>query len=420
MVDDIMDNNKNKDKELFESVKPKENTKKFTTIETTLLVIISVIIGFSIGFVFNKNKIETTSAIKNDKYLNEFIKNYKFITNNYYETIDKQKLINDAIDGMMKSLGDPHSVYLDEEESNDFEITLNGSYKGLGIQIIKDEKTGYMQIVDVFKKSSAAESGLLPGDMIVSINNKLSIDMTASQFTSIVKESEEDLYRLKILREDKELNVNINKKIVTLNSVTSDIYNIENKKVGYIYIGIFANNTYLQFKNELEKLEKDDIDNLIIDVRGNTGGHLTSVDNILDLFLNDKQIMYKFEKNDKVNSIYATGKEKKSYGIILLGDGASASASEVLIAGLRENLNSKFIGEKTYGKGTVQELMTLPNGSQYKITVKKWLTPKGNWVNASKGIEPDIKVTLDSKYFETYEDEDDNQLQVALDYIKEK
>ena len=101
----------------------------------------------------------------------------------------------------------------------------------------------------------------------------------------------------------------------------------------------------------------------------------------------------------------------------MLGDSTSASASEVLIAGLKENLNSIFIGKKTYGKGTVQEMITLSNGSQYKITVKKWLTPKGNWINETEGIVPDIEVDLDDKYFETYENDDDSQLQRAIDYI---
>ena len=187
-----------------------------------------------------------------------------------------------------------------------------------------------------------------------------------------------------------------------------------------IYIGIFANNTCDQFKQKLGALEKEKIDYLIIDVRQNTGGHLTSVDGILDIFLNSKQVMYKFEQNKKVTSIYGTGKENKKYEIVLLGDNSSASASEVLIAGLKENLNSKLIGKQTYGKGTVQEMVNLSDGTQYKITVKKWLTPKGNWINDTKGIKPDIDVDLSDKYYETGEIQDDTQLQAAFDYIEGK
>ena len=147
---------------------------------------------------------------------------------------------------------------------------------------------------------------------------------------------------------------------------------------------------------------------------------MTTVDGILDIFLNKNQIMYQFEQSGKVTSTYGSGTENKKYDIVLLGDEVSASASEVLIAGLRDNLGSTFIGKQTYGKGTVQELMTLSDGTQYKITVKKWLTPKGNWINDSKGLTPDIEVELDDKYYETYETEDDTQLQKAIEYIKEK
>ena len=140
---------------------------------------------------------------------------------------------------------------------------------------------------------------------------------------------------------------------------------------------------------------------------------------IINSLLNKNQIMYQFEQLGKKTSSYGTGDDSKKYNIILLGDEGSASASEVLIAGLKENLGSIFIGKKTYGKGTVQELVTLSDGTQYKITVKKWLTPKGNWINESEGIEPDLDVDLDEKYFETYDVQDDTQLQAAIKYIIE-
>ena len=124
-------------------------------------------------------------------------------------------------------------------------------------------------------------------------------------------------------------------------------------------------------------------------------------------------------QNNKITKTYGKGKDSKEYKIILLGDENSASASEVLIAGIRENLDSIFIGKKTYGKGTVQELVTLSDGNKYKITVKKWLTPKGNWINDTEGIEPDISIELDEKYYASGLDEDDTQLQAALNYIKE-
>ena len=408
------------DDKMNEYINKKQERKIFSTTETILLVIISSLIGLSIGLLFKQNKIVNSSEVVTDQNLKEFIKNYNYIIDNYYEEIDKKDLINNAIAGMMESLGDPHSVYLDENETDNFTISLNGSYQGVGIQIVKDEESGNMLITGVFKDSPAAKSGLLPGDMVISIDDSMAKDLSASEFSSIIRNGTKISYKLKVLRDEEEKEITLNKSLVTLASVTSEVFEEDNKKIGYIYIGIFANNTYNQFKQELDKLEKENIEYLIIDVRGNSGGHLTTVDGILDIFLNNNQIMYQFEQSGKLTATYGSGTDNKKYNIVLLGDEASASASEVLIAGLRENLGSTFIGKQTYGKGTVQELMTLSDGTQYKITVKKWLTPKGNWINESKGLAPDIEIELDEKYSETYEAEDDTQLQKAIEYIKEK
>ena len=398
------------------------NNKKnnFSTAETILLVIISLIIGLSIGGLLNISKGTTEKNGVSDKYLQEFINNYEFILNNYYEEIDKEALINSAISGMMDSLNDPYSMYIDEAETNNFTITLEGSYEGIGVQILKDDETGYMIITAVFKNSPASESGLKVGDKIISIDNSDSVGMDVSEFCDLIKNKGNQEISLKVLRDDSVLDVKLSKSTVTLNSVISKTFELENKKVGYIYIGIFANNTYSQFKERLDELEKDRIDALIIDVRGNTGGHLTTVDKILDIFLNSKQVMYQFEKNNKVSSTYGTGNDNKNYEIVLIGDEVSASASEVLIAGLKDNLGSVFIGKKTYGKGTVQELVTLSDGTQYKITVKKWLTPNGNWINDTQGILPDIEIDMDEKYYETYSDDDDTQLQASLEYLENR
>ena len=399
--------------------KKDSNYKKvFSSSETILLVIVALLVGLSIGFLYNNRKVENGNIKIKDRYLNEFIKNYDYILNNYYEEIDRESLVNSAIAGMMESLDDPYSVYIDEEESNNFSITLNGSYQGIGVEIAKEETNGYMLITAIFKDSPANEAGLLPGDMIISVNDKLAKEMTASEFSSSIKNGDTDTYKLKVLRGTEEFETILVRKTVTLASVVSEKYEIDNKKVGYIYIGIFANNTFGQFKKELEKLELENIDYLIIDVRGNTGGHLTAVDGILDLFLNKNQIMYQFKQGEKVTPIYGLDNESKKYKIILLGDESSASASEVLISGLKENLDCIFIGKKTYGKGTVQELVTLSDGTQYKITVKKWLTPKGNWINDTAGINPDIDVDMDKKYYETFDTQDDSQLQSAFEYIK--
>jgi len=399
--------------------KDDSNKKKFTSIETVMLVIMSLIIGLSIGFLFSKTSIITKKMVISDENLQELVKTYEYILNNYYEEIDKRELVNSAINGMMDSLEDPYSMYFDKTSSDNFSITLDGSYKGIGVQITKVEESGNILITTVFKNSPADVAGLKPGDEIIEIDGQLAKDYEIEQFSNIIKNTEKENFSLKILRNGEHQIINLKRSLVTLDSVSSNIYERNNKKIGYIYIGIFANNTYFQFKDMLDELEKKEIDSLIIDVRGNSGGHLTAVDSILDIFLTKDQKMYGFNQNGKTSYIYGSGEDNKEYEIVLLGDETSASASEVLISGLQENLGSKFIGKKTYGKGTVQEMVTLSDGSQYKLTIKKWLTPKGNWINDTKGIIPDIEVSLDEKFFETLSDEDDTQLIKAIKYLSE-
>lgn len=389
--------------------------KSFSTSETILLVIMASIVSYFIGHTLVDNK-ASEKVVRYDPYIQEFADNYNYIVNNYYEQLDRQDLINKAISGMLESL-DEYSVYLDEEESDNFNITLNGSYQGIGVQIIKDDVTKYIYISSVFNNSPASEAGLKAGDYIISINGINTIDMEAAEFSKKVRESSDEAFDVKILRNGKEQNIRLVRKEVVIDSVVSEVYEKNNKKVGYIYIGIFANNTHEQFKRELDKLKEQGIDSIIIDVRDNTGGHLTSVDSILDIFIDNSHTKYKFYQNGLTTNYKGKNKKVEKYNLVLIGNENSASASEVLIASLRENLGVKLIGKKTFGKGTVQELINLSDGNQYKITIKKWLTPQGNWINDTNGILPDIEVELSSKYFETRDDLDDTQLQAAIDYL---
>ena len=411
---------KKKKRELDKFEQDKISKKTFSKSEMVLLVIMALLIGVCIGGLFRQTNIITKTTSYKNKYVKELVDNYEYIINNYYTEVDEQLLVNSAISGMMQSLDDPYSVYFDESDSNNFSITLDGSYEGIGVQVAKDDENGEFIVVAVLKNSPASESGIKAGDKILSIDDLEAEKIDIEEFSSFIRKSDKKQFKLKIKRENEIFDINLIRKNITLDSITSEIIEQNGKKIGYIYIGIFANNTYFQFKDALDKLEKQKINSLIIDVRDNTGGHLTAVDSILDIFLTDKQKLYGFEQNKKTSYTYGTGKENKDYEIVLLGNEISASASEVLIAGLKENLGSKFFGKKTYGKGTVQELVTLSDNTQYKITIKKWLTPKGNWINDTKGIEPDKEVELDDKYYSTYNLEDDSQLNYAIEYLTSK
>ena len=239
--------------------------------------------------------------------------------------------------------------------------------------------------------------------------------MTISDFSNLVKK-QKGTFNITYRRDGKENTVKLKTDTVELKSVSSKIIDKDDKKIGYIRATIFANNTYEQFKKELSGLEDKNIDGLVIDLRGNSGGHLSAAEQIISLFLDSSHPIYQIKSKNGQNTYYSTGKETKKYKIIILIDGNSASASEVVTSALKEQYGALVVGEKSYGKGTVQELQTLPNGEQYKLTTKTWLTSKGEVIDG-KGIKPDYKVSLDDKYLENPSDENDNQLQKAIEVV---
>lgn len=392
--------------------KLKSQNKKSTIgiIEVFLLLLACCLASFFIGF--NLKNAKNKTDIKKDIYIERFEKNYNYIIDNYYKKVDREKLIDDAIAGMMKALDDPYSVYLDKNDSNSLNLSLNGAYKGLGLAITKNEENNIV-VVGVFDNSPAANAGITVGDVIIKINDKNVSDMSINDFSSYVLENESDDFELIIRKNDNEESIKVKKKNVTIDSVTSKIIEEDDKKIGYIYISVFASNTASQFNKKIIELEKSDIDALIIDVRDNTGGYLSTVESILERLLTKNQVIYQLKTNKMTTKKYGKATKNKKYEIYLLGNENSASASELLIASIKENLNSEFVGKKTFGKGTVQEMIPINEDKNYKMTTKKWLTPKGHWINETKGIIPDYEVEQDDQ-------ENDKQLEKVIELIKNK
>lgn len=397
-------------KSLDIKVNKRKDIPTFKTKEVVFLLILTVVIALTMGGLVTYNL--ALKGEKVDEELQEFIENYDFIVENYYGDVDKTKLIDSAIAGMLTTL-DKNSAYVGDEDTN-FSIYLEGTYEGTGIQVYNDDDNNVV-IYSVFEGSVASKAGLQAGDIIVKLNDKDTSNMKISDFSELVKK-QKGAFNITYKRADKEKSVKLSVDTVQLKSVFSKIIKKEDKKVGYIRVSIFANNTYEQFKNELQDLEDKNIDGLIIDLRGNSGGHLSAAEEIISLFLDSSHPIYQIKTKEDQKKYYSTGKETKKYKISILIDGNSASASEVVTSALMEQYGAKVVGEKSYGKGTVQELQTLPNGEQYKLTTKSWLTSKGKVVDG-KGIKPDYEVSLDNKYFEEPNDENDTQLQKALELV---
>jgi carboxyl-terminal processing protease len=392
----------------------------YRLIELVIVVMVSTMIGMFSGgaSVFTMIEIKNSECkeCKADKSINNDLSEvsdiYEQLIDNYYKDVDKEALIEGAINGMLSTLEDPNSSYMDSDTKNSFDERMTGEYKGVGLEILPDDE-GNIVVVSTFDDSPAKKSGLKPGDIVNKVNGVEVKGKKADEVATSIKTSEGDTVKLDVTRDKSNFSVTLTKQVVTIKSVTSKTFTKNNKKIGYLKISIFANNTYSQFKQSLESLEKQNISSLIIDVRNNTGGYLSSVSSMLELFLDKGNILYQLQTKDKTTSKKDETSEKRAYPIVMLVNGYSASASEILTTGLNENRGSSIVGVKTYGKGTVQQTIDVEGGGMAKITTQKWLTPKGNWIH-EKGIEPTKNIVLNENYVYNPIDANDNQLQEAL------
>ncbi len=350
------------------------------------------------------------------KNFNKLIETYNTIINNYYGDIDKEKLIDNAIAGMLDGISDPYTAYTDTNETKIFLERVRGNYSGIGCEISMTAKKEII-IVNVFENSPAYNAGLQPGDIIIEIDGSDYTNKTYTEASDYIKNKSTNVIKIKIKRNSEEKEVELNKKTVNIPSVYKKVYEKNNKKIGYIYISIFSSITDTQFFETLNSLEKENIDSLIIDVRDNSGGYLNVVTNILNDILEKDKIIYQLEDKEGTTIYKSTSKKHKKYPITVLVNKNSASASEILASGIKESYNNGIvIGVNTYGKATVQQTMDLPDGSMLKYTIQKWLTPNGNWLNEI-GVEPNIKIELNKEYYSNHTDEFDNQLQKALEIM---
>lgn len=392
---------------LIKDIIKKTNKKSFHTFEVVFLMILTTVISLTIGYLLNDGE-----KVSGDEYTNSIIDNYNYILENYYDKTDKNKLVNGAIAGMLNSLDDDYSELIEKDTNSTFYINLEGNYDGIGIEIYNNED-GNIVVLGVIDNSPAKRAGIEAGDIIKQIDSKSLINTKVNELTKYVQNNKQDAYTLKIERNGQEKTIEIERSNITIKSVSSKIIEKSGKKIGYIYISVFANATSKQFKKALDELENENIDSLIIDVRNNSGGHLSTAVSVVSNFLDSSKVIYQIKKNNKIKKYYSNGSITKTYPIVVLQNNNSASASELLAAALKESYNATIVGNTSYGKGTVQEMVSLSNGNSYKFTTKEWLTPNGNSIN-KKGIKPDVSIALSSNYNEEPTDEADNQLQEAI------
>ena len=397
-----------------------DTTKEIVTIkkegfsypEMVIIMIIAILFGFLIGNVVSFTKKETTNSSVPSE-LKEFVDTYNDIVNNYYDKVNKEKLIDAGIKGMINYLDDPYATYFDGTSSTNFNQTLEGNYEGVGIEVTLDNNK--VKITKVFADTPAKKAGIIVGDYITKVNGESVEGKSLSDVVSLIKNAKNKEVEITITRDNQEKAMKVTRTTVDMPYTSSKVYEENGKKIGYLKIEMFSNNITKQVKKELESLKKKNIDKLVIDVRDNPGGYLTQVTEILSLFMTKKDVIYQLQTKNNKEKVYGTSsKATYSYPVVVLINENSASASEILASAFKETYNAEIVGVNSYGKGTVQKTGDLNNGDTIKYTVQKWLTPKGNWIN-EKGVTPTKEVKLELKENELLTEDNDNQLKAAIE-----
>lgn len=341
---------------------------------------------------------EEADKIAETNELKKVSQAYELILKRYIEDVDEDELVEGAIQGMLSKLEDPYSVYMDKETAKQFSQTLESTFEGIGAEVSSVD--GKIIIVSPFKGSPAEKAGIKPNDEILKVDNESVAGLDLYEATLKIRGKKGTKVKLEIMREGmtKPLTVEIKRDEIPLETVNAELKKQNGKNIGYIEITTFSEDTADDFKEELKAFEKKKIDGLILDVRGNPGGLLTSVEAILRELVTDQKPYVQIEqRNGEKLRYFSNMKKKKDYEIAILIDKGSASASEILAGALKETEGYPLIGEKTFGKGTVQQAVPMGDGSNIKLTLFKWLTPDGNWIH-KKGIKPTVEVSQPSMY----------------------
>ena len=336
----------------------------------------------------------------------------------YLGEIDENKILESTVKGYVAGLEDEYSEYFTKEELEEYKSNnIEGAYVGIGVYIIQDVENNAIRVIAPIAESPAEEAGIRPGDYIVKIDGEEVTGEDIEEASNKMKGEEGSKVKLQILRGEETIDLEVERKNVKVNHVESEIYE---DKIGYLKIASFDENCSVEFEEKLEELQSKNIESLIIDLRNNGGGIVDEALAIADLFT-DKDATLLITKDKEENEEVRKSKtdEKVDLPVIVLTNENTASASELLVGVLKDYNIATSVGTVTFGKGVIQELLTLPDESGLKITTNEYYTPNGNKINKI-GIEPDEKVELPDEYKNVLNvpKDKDTQLNKAIELLK--
>nr|WP_130859717.1 S41 family peptidase [Gracilibacillus phocaeensis] len=351
--------------------------------------------GSDSGLSLGAQQGEEVSSGEMEKVANAF----SVIKQNYVEGAEDDQLIEGAIQGMLESLDDPHSVYMDQETMEQFNEQIESSFEGIGTEV--SMQNGKVTIIAPIKDTPAEKEGLRPNDQILAVDGESIEGLDLYEAVNKIRGEKGTEVVLDIQRPGVEetLEVEITRDSIPIETVYSETEEVDGKLIGVLQLTSFAEDTAADIEQELTNLEDQGIEGLVIDVRGNPGGLLPAVQDILKQFIpEDKPYMQTEDPTGKKTRYFSDTDEVKDYPIVTLINEGSASASEILASALNETQGYDIVGETSFGKGTVQQTVSMGDGSTIKITTLKWLTPDGNSIN-EVGVEPTIEQKMPDYYY---------------------
>jgi len=379
-----------------EPVKPAGKFLRIKPFAFIMLMFLTVLLtaGLTIfALTFGEKKVVEVKVPVEREEFKQLYATYDKLKDNYYVDIDNKEIIAGAINGMFEALDDPYSDYMSKEEAENFSHGLSSSFQGIGAEI--QERDGFITVVSPIKNSPAEKAGILPGDIITTVDGKSIQGYSATDAVTLIRGEKGTAVTLTIKRGNsaKPINVKIIRDEIPIETVYGDM---QADKIAHIQITSFSEKTYDELLAKLNEYEAKGMKGIVLDVRQNPGGYLEQAIDMANLFVPEgKAIVQVQEKEGKPQIFYAEDGKKFKQPVTVLIDKGSASASEILAAALRESAGAKLIGLNSFGKGTVQTVNELNDGSSAKFTTAKWLTPNGNWIH-KVGIKPDVKVEYPS------------------------